>query len=154
LGIDPGLARVGYGLVRTHGQSLDLLDYGLIETPARQPRPDRLRRIHEGLLAVIDANRPSDLVIEALFFAKNVTTGIAVGEARGVVLLAAAERSLRVHEVSPTSVKSSLTGNGRADKYQMQRMIQVLFRLAKPPRPDDVADAIALAVHGSHPAVV
>ncbi|MBI5404892.1 MAG: crossover junction endodeoxyribonuclease RuvC [Candidatus Kerfeldbacteria bacterium] len=150
LGVDPGLARVGYGVVRSQGNQLDLLDYGVIETPKHEPTGRRLQTIHRHLRTLIGKHSPDALVLEQLFFTKNVTTGMVVGEARGIALLAAAEDDVSVIEVTPTSVKQALTGYGRADKRQVQRMIQVLFRLARPPKPDDAADAIALALCGSN----
>lgn len=150
LGVDPGLARVGYGVVRSQGNQLDLLDYGVIETPKHEAVGSRLQTIYRRLRTLIGKHSPDALVLEQLFFTKNVTTGIVVGEARGVVLLAAAEDNVSVIEVTPTSVKQALTGYGRADKRQVQRMIQVLFHLAHPPKPDDAADAIALALCGSN----
>lgn len=150
LGVDPGIARVGYGIVRSQGNQLDLLDYGVIETPKHEAVGQRLQTIHQRLRSLIDQHSPDALVLEQLFFTKNISTGIVVGEARGIALLAAAEKEVTVIEVTPTSVKQALTGYGRADKRQVQRMIQVLFRLAHPPKPDDAADAIALALCGSN----
>lgn len=149
LGIDPGLGRVGYGFVRRRRGELTLNDFGVIETPPHAPVGQRLQLIHGQLRVLIKRHRPHQIAVEKLFFSKNVKTALAVGEARGVVLLAAAETNTPLEEFSPQAVKLSVTGYGHADKQQVQRMIQSQFRLKRPPSPDDAADAIALAVCGT-----
>ncbi len=153
LGIDPGLGRVGFGVVEAIGSKVRLLAYGVIETPARTSTERRLLRIHERLRALVVAYHPDRMAVEELFFARNTTTAMSVGAARGVVLLAAAQSHLAVREFSPATVKQAITGYGRAEKGQVQRMLQSLFRLRRPPTPDDAADAIAVALCGlgGHP---
>ncbi len=148
LGIDPGLGRLGYGLVRRRRGELTLNSFGVIETPKHLPVGQRLKAIHRQLRGLIKTHRPHRMAVEKLFFSKNVKTALVVSEARGVVLLAAAETNTPLYEFSPQAVKLSVAGYGQADKHQVQRMIQAQFRLKRPPSPDDAADAIALAVCG------
>lgn len=151
LGIDPGIGRVGYGVVRSRGADLSLLTYGAIETPKNTAVGDRLATINRQVRHLIATHAPDRIAVERLYFSKNVTTAMVVGEARGVILLAAADAHIPVVEYSPSVVKQSLTGYGTADKRQMQRMVQVIFKLKELPRPDDAADAVAIALCGSHP---
>lgn len=146
LGIDPGLARLGWAVVESRGASVTLAGCGCIETSVRQSVSVRLRQLYARLDAIIRDYRPTAMAVEKLFFTKNISTGIVVGQARGVVLLAAAMAGLPVDEFTPTTVKQSVTGDGRADKRQVQRMIQILLRLRRLPRHDDTADAIAVAL--------
>ena len=150
LGIDPGTARTGYGLVERDGRRLRALDYGCLETPSAMPLPGRLLLIHQGLESLIDAWAPDVVAVERLFFNKNVQTAFAVGQARGVALLTAAAHGLAVAEYGPHEVKMAVTGFGRADKGQVQRMVQTLLALATLPRPDDAADALAIAICVAH----
>jgi crossover junction endodeoxyribonuclease RuvC len=155
LGIDPGTARTGYGLVARDGSRLRMLDFGCLETSSALPLPERLLSIHRGVRALIDLHRPALVGVERLFFNRNVQTAFAVGQARGVVLLAAAEGGLEVLEYGPHEVKVAVTGYGKADKAQVQRMVQALLGLEAIPRPDDAADALAVAIclaHGLRPA--
>lgn len=155
LGIDPGTARTGYGIVERDGNKLKVVDYGCLETVASAPAAERLLSIHTGVLHLIELHRPEMVGVERLFFNRNVQTAFAVGQARGVVLLAAATHGLPVHEYGPHEVKIAVTGYGRADKVQVQRMVQALLGLAELPRPDDAADALAVAIclaHGLRPA--
>ncbi len=155
LGIDPGTARTGYGIVERDGSKLKVVDYGCLETLASAPPAERLLSIHQGVLHLIELHRPEMVGVERLFFNRNVQTAFAVGQARGVVLLAAAAHGLPVLEYGPHEVKIAVTGYGRADKGQVQRMVQVLLGLAELPRPDDAADALAVAIclaHGLRPA--
>jgi crossover junction endodeoxyribonuclease RuvC len=148
LGIDPGTARLGFGLVRS-GDEPEALDFGVIETSPGTSMQDRLSGIFDAVSALIAQHRPDIMAVEQLFFARNVTTAIAVGQARGVVLLAAARAGLPVAEYSPSSVKQAIVGYGKADKGQMQEMVRVILGLASPPTPDDAADALAVAIcHG------
>jgi crossover junction endodeoxyribonuclease RuvC len=150
LGIDPGTARTGYGLVERTGSSLRSLDYGCIETTSEWTLPQRLLAIHGVVTHLIETYRPELVAVERLFFNKNVQTAFAVGQARGAVLLTAAQHSLPVFEYGPHEVKMAVTGYGRAQKDQVQRMVQVVLGLAQLPRPDDAADALAVAICLAH----
>jgi crossover junction endodeoxyribonuclease RuvC len=151
LGIDPGLAATGYGVVAQRGGRLVALDGGVIKTPAAAAPASRLAAIHariEGLLAEHD---PAALALEALYFGQNVRTAFAVGQARGVALLAAGTRALPCVDYTPQQVKSAVCGSGRAGKSQVQEMVQRLLALSTPPRPDHAADALAVAIcHLNH----
>lgn len=146
LGIDPGTAIVGYGLVEAGGGCLRALAYGCIRTPAGEETCRRLATIYTGVRELITQQRPATLAIEELFFNKNSKTALAVGQARGVILLAAAHAGLPVAEYTPLEVKQAVAGFGRAPKEQVQRMVQALLALPEKPRPDDVADALAVAI--------
>lgn len=147
IGIDPGTARTGYGLVETSPSgALKLIQYGVITTPAKQPMAERLIKLHRGLQEVLQTYKPHMGAVEQLFFQKNVTTAISVGQARGVVLLTLATSGLVVEEYSPQDVKQAVTGYGAADKTQMQRMVQTLLNMDELPKPDDAADALAVAI--------
>ncbi len=155
LGIDPGTAATGYGIVERTGSKLRVIDYGCLETLSTQAAPVRLLEIHRGITELITSHKPQCVGVERLFFNKNVQTAFAVGQARGVVLLAAAEAGLPVFEFGPHEVKMAVTGYGRAAKDQVQRMVQVVLGLPTLPRPDDAADALAVAIcvaHGLRPA--
>jgi len=136
----------GYGLVERSGSRLRAIDYGCLQTPAGMSPALRLLLIEEGLVDLIETHRPDLVAVERLFFNKNVQTALAVGQARGVVLLTAAKYSLPVHEFGPSEVKIAVTGHGRAEKGQVQRMVQTVLGLADLPRPDDAADALAIAI--------
>lgn len=146
LGVDPGTARLGYGLIRSLGQEREALAYGVLETSAAVPMPERLLTLHSGLRDVIEEFLPSSMAVERLFFARNVTTAIAVGQARGVILLAAAQFGIPVAEYTPAEIKQSVTGYGKADKGQMQEMVRLVLGLDHIPQPDDAADALAVAL--------
>lgn len=146
LGVDPGLAITGYGVVESDGERVRLVASSAIRTPARVPLAQRLAQLYDEMAAVLAAHRPAVLAVERLFFGRNVTTAMNVGQARGVVLLCAARHGVPVVEYTPTQVKQALTGYGSASKAQVQYMVQALLGLDEPPRPDDVADAIAVAV--------
>jgi crossover junction endodeoxyribonuclease RuvC len=150
LGIDPGTARTGYGLVVREGSQLRLLDYGCIETIADRPLEARLLLIHEGLETLIEDHHPDAVGVERVFFNRNVQTAFAVGQARGIVLLAAAQHALPVVEYGPHEVKIAVTGYGRASKEQVQRMVRLILGMAELPRPDDAADALAVAICAAH----
>lgn len=145
LGIDPGTAILGYGVIRGDNEP-ELIDVGVIETDAAAAMPDRLVTLHRETSRLIAAWRPDVLAVEQLFFARNVTTAIAVGQARGVVLLAAAQAGVPVAEYSPSEVKFAVAGYGKADKRQMQEMVRIILNLDDVPRPDDAADALAVAL--------
>jgi crossover junction endodeoxyribonuclease RuvC len=147
LGIDPGIGTTGYGVVdEDESGGVRLIAYGAIETPPGAPMPSRLKQIYDEAFALMRQHAPESVAIEQLFFGRNVTTAISVGQARGVVLLAAAQAGLDVFEYKPAEVKQALSGYGKADKRQMQEMVRLLLNLDHIPRPDDAADAIAIAV--------
>ena len=146
LGVDPGTATTGYGLVSRAGSDLTAVEFGSIETPSADPLPERLFAIHRGLTHLIELYKPSLVAVERLFFNKNVQTAFAVGQARGVVLLTAAQHGLPVYEYGPHEVKMAVTGYGRAGKSDVQRMVQLVLKLSAIPRPDDAADALAVAI--------
>jgi crossover junction endodeoxyribonuclease RuvC len=147
LGLDPGLATTGYGLVtQSDAGDLELIDYGVILTPAGQPLPERLLQIDRELEALIQKHEPDIVAIEELFFSKNVTTALIVGQARGVAILGSARAGVPVFEYKPMAVKQAITGYGKAPKTQIQEMVRVLLNLDRVPQPDDAADAIAVAV--------
>ncbi|WP_018130822.1 crossover junction endodeoxyribonuclease RuvC [Effusibacillus pohliae] len=150
LGIDPGYGRTGYGVIELSGNRIRPLEFGLIETNKQLPLEQRLLQIHDSLLEIIGRRQPAALAVEELFFSKNVTTGIGVSQARGVALLAAAKTGLQVAEYKPAEVKQSLTGYGKADKQQIQEMVRIFLGLPDPPKPDDVADALAVAITHAH----
>ncbi len=145
LGIDPGTARLGYGVIRG-GLHPAVLDAGVIETWPDQDMPGRLVTLYESMRELIAEFEPDRLAVEKLFFARNVTTAIAVGQARGVVLLAAAQGKVPVSEYSPSEIKHAIAGYGKADKPQMQEMVRLILNLRAIPQPDDAADALAVAI--------
>lgn len=147
LGIDPGTAITGYGFVKEYPDgTLEAVDYGVIRTKAKTPMEQRLLSLHRELSDLLDTFQPDEVAVEELFFGKNVTTGIKVAQARGVVLLAIAQAQLPFAEYKPLSVKMTLTGYGGADKRQMQEMTRQLLNLAEIPKPDDAADGLAIAI--------
>jgi len=146
LGIDPGVSATGYGLVKKRGEDLTSVEYGVITPGSELPPAQRLRVICDELEAIIVRHRPTDVAVERLFFSRNVRTALAVGEARGVALLAAAKNDLPVYEYTPLEVKESLVGYGRATKGQVQEMVGVLLGLDSIPQPDHAADALAVAI--------
>lgn len=146
LGVDPGLAITGYGVVEGERDVLRPLAYAAIRTPAREPLAQRLLHLYREMTAVLAEYRPAVLAVERLFFGRNVTTAMNVGQARGVVLLCAAQHGVPVVEYTPAQVKQALTGYGAAPKAQVQYMVRALLNLDDVPRPDDVADALAVAV--------
>lgn len=146
MGIDPGTATTGYGVIQADQLSCRLLAFGTIRTRSDESRAERLRIIHAGMGRLLDEHAPHVVVVEQLFFSRNVMTAMAVGEARGIVLLAAAQCKLPVHEYTPSAVKQSLSGWGRADKREIKQMVAWALDMAKPPTPDDAADALAIAL--------
>ncbi len=147
IGIDPGLALVGFGVIKSdrYGE-YEVLDYGVIETPKNENIPTRIEMIYKGMNALIDKYKPDALAIEELFFNRNITTAIPVAEARGVVLLAAKQRLGNMYEYTPLQIKQALTGQGRAEKNQVQFMVKAILGLKEVPKPDDAADAVAVAI--------
>jgi crossover junction endodeoxyribonuclease RuvC len=152
LGIDPGTAITGYGLVREDDAELDLVGCGVITTPSAQTLPERLQTIYQGLSQVIREHQPDAAAVEELFFSRNVRTALSVGHARGVALLALADAGLPVYEYKPLEVKQAVAGYGGADKQQVQEMVRMLLHLDRVPQPDDAADAVAVAVCHIHSA--
>jgi crossover junction endodeoxyribonuclease RuvC len=150
LGIDPGTATTGFGVLRVDGSRVRVLDVGVILTPARDPLPQRLRSIYEGVNTLMDTHQPDTVATERLFFGRNTTNALSVGRAIGVVLLAVAQRSLPWAEYTPMQVKIAVTGYGGADKQQVQYMITRLLGLKETPRPDDAADALSIALCHAH----
>jgi crossover junction endodeoxyribonuclease RuvC len=146
LGVDPGTATTGFGVVEEDGHGLRAVEYGAILTPADTPMPQRLRLIYCRLLEIFERHRPEAVSVERLFFSRNVTTAISVGQARGVALLAAACSDLAVFEYTPLEVKQAVTGFGRATKDQVQQMVRLMLQLDEIPKPDDAADALAIAI--------
>ena len=147
LGIDPGIGICGFGLIETSTRAqAKALDFGAVTTKVDAPMPERLLERYESLREVFDQTKPEVVAIEKLFFSKNITTGIAVAEARGVILLVAEQLGAKVREYTPNEIKKSLTGYGSATKTQMEEMVRVHLGLAKKPKPDDAADALAAAI--------
>ena len=150
LGIDPGLAIVGWGVVDYQNNRFRPIAYGSIQTPAGMETADRLTLIHRDLAAIIDKYRPAQMAVEELFFTKNITTGIRVAEARGVILMTAREKGLSLAEYTPNQVKQAVVGYGGADKRQVIAMVTRILGLPEPPKPDDTADALAIAICHAH----
>jgi crossover junction endodeoxyribonuclease RuvC len=150
LGIDPGFAITGYGLVADDGQRLKMIDYGSIETTAGEDFSGRLKYLHVELAKIIKKYKPDLMAVEELFFAKNVRTAIAVGQARGVILLTGIMAGVPLAEYTPLEVKQAVANYGRADKKQIQQMVKILLNLKEIPRPDDAADALAVAICGAN----
>ncbi len=146
LGIDPGLAIVGYGVIDSEKGVYRPVDCGVINTPKELSLPERLELIYKGMGELIETFNPDQVAIEELFFTKNITTGITVAEARGVILLVCKQSGLPMFEYTPNQIKQSLTGYGKADKKQIQFMITRLLGLKAIPKPDDAADALAIAL--------
>ena len=147
LGIDPGIGICGFGLIETKSRAdAKALDFGVVTTKIRAPLPSRLLELYDGLTEVFESCKPDVVSVEKLFFSKNITTGIAVAEARGIVLLVAEQHGLPVFEYTPNDIKKTLTGYGSAGKPQMEEMVRVHLGLEKKPKPDDAADALAAAI--------
>jgi crossover junction endodeoxyribonuclease RuvC len=146
LGIDPGTAITGYAVVEEERGNLRLLDIGVINTPAKTPLPTRLQTIYAGLRDLVTAQQPEAAAVEQLFFSRNARTAMSVGHARGVTLLALADAGLPIAEYTPMQIKQAVTGYGNADKRQIQEMVRMLLHLRDVPKPDDAADAAAVAI--------
>ncbi len=150
IGVDPGLATVGVGIIEAEGGVYRAVEYGAIITKPRQLLEDRLNQIYEKLTEIIKRRKPDCMAVEELFFNTNAKTALDVAQARGVILLAAKRNGLDVYEYTPLQVKQSVVGYGRAEKHQVIYMTQVLLKLKEPPKPDDTADALAIAIcHGN-----
>ena len=150
LGIDPGYAIMGYGVLDYNGNHFRTVKYGSIETSAKLSMPDRLKLLYDELTEIIRIYEPEEAGIEELFFNRNVTTAIGVGEARGVAMLACVEGGLSVYEYTPMQIKQALVGYGKAEKKQVQAMVKMILHLDKVPKPDDTADAVAAAICHAH----
>lgn len=147
VGFDPGIATLGYGVISTDKSGrAEMIDYGIISTPKEENLAVRLAMLEKGVKQVIDTFKPDEIAIEELFFAKNVKTGIAVAHARGVILLTATKECGKIFEYTPLQIKQALTGYGRAEKNQIQQMVKTMLKLKGIPRPDDAADALAVAL--------
>ena len=146
LGIDPGLATLGYGVIEANNDKRRVIQFGTLTTAAGQPMPHRLRAIYQGMNHLMDIYEPDDVAFEELFFSKNITTGIAVSHARGVALLAVVQRTDNLYEYTPMQIKQAVTGWGGADKHQVQLMVKTLLHMKEIARPDDAADALAVAL--------
>jgi crossover junction endodeoxyribonuclease RuvC len=152
LGIDPGYAILGYGLVEMKGSRMLLCDYGAITTDAGTELPERLKLIYSALMDVIERHDPDVAAVEELFFNSNAKTALLVGQARGAAVLACVNAGLKIYEYTPLQIKQGLTGYGRADKTQIQMMVKTILRLDATPKPDDAADALAAAICCGHSA--
>ncbi len=142
LGIDPGIGICGFGLIEGN----EALDFGVVTTKIRAPLPSRLKELYDGLTQIFDELKPDVVSVEKLFFSKNITTGISVAEARGIVLLVAEQHNVEVFEYTPNEIKKTLTGYGSAKKGQIQEMVKLHLKLGTRPKPDDAADALAAAI--------
>jgi len=146
LGVDPGTATTGYGLIEEKGGKLMLIDYGVIITEAKKTPEQRLEILYDQLSDIIDEYNPDEIAVEELFFSNNAKTAMAVGQARGVILLATQKSGVPMSEYTPNQVKNGICGHGGADKKQVQKMVQMILKLDTPPQPDDAADALAIAI--------
>lgn len=150
LGIDPGIAIVGFGFIDKTGSKLTPVQYGCIQTEAHTPDEERLLHVFEAMLQLIDKYKPDAVALEKLFFNRNVTTAMSVSQARGVLILAAIQRGLPIAEYTPMQVKQAIVGYGKAEKRQVQEMVKMYLKLQAIPKPDDVADALAVAICHAH----
>ena len=150
LGIDPGYAILGYGILDMKGNHFSVVTYGSLITDAAMDMPSRLCVLHDGISRIIDEYQPEEASIEELFFNNNAKTAILVGEARGVAVLACAKKGLKINEYTPLQIKQAITGYGRAEKRQVMEMTKTMLHLQRMPRPDDAADALALAICHAH----
>ena len=150
LGIDPGYGTIGYGVIEKLNCKIRAIDYGVITTPKEKPIAERLVMIYDAMNHIIDKFKPDEIALEELFFNTNITTGIKVAQARGVLVLSAIKSCGKLFEYTPLQVKMALTGEGRAEKRQVQYMVKMLLKLSTVPRPDDAADALAVAVCHAH----
>ncbi len=150
LGIDPGYAITGFGVIRYENKTLRPIDFGVVKTEAGTPFPDRLLAIDQALSELVRLYQPDCFAVEELFFSRNTTTAIGTAQARGVAVVAAARAGLPVYEYTPIQVKAAITGYGRAEKRQIQEMVRVLLNLRTMPKPDDAADALAVAICHAH----
>ncbi|HWQ30378.1 MAG TPA: crossover junction endodeoxyribonuclease RuvC [Negativicutes bacterium] len=150
LGIDPGIAIMGYGVVKYEANKFTVIDYGAVTTNAGTMMSRRLTLLYDGVTDIIEKYKPDAFAVEELFFNKNIKTALTVGHARGVAVLAGAKAGVKIYEYTPLQVKQAVVGYGRADKSQVQQMVKVLLNLREIPKPDDVADALAVAICHGH----
>ena len=150
LGIDPGFAIVGWGVIEYSGSKFKTIAYGSIQTPAGMRLEERLAQIHKQMNLLFETYRPDAMAVEDLFFNNNITTGIRVAEARGVILVSAEEHGVKIAEYTPSQVKQAVVGYGKAEKKQIISMVTMLLGLSEPPKPDDTADALAIAICHAH----
>ncbi|RKD23917.1 crossover junction endodeoxyribonuclease RuvC [Ammoniphilus oxalaticus] len=153
IGIDPGIAIVGFGIIEKQGSRLIPIQYGCLRTKAHTPEPLRLKQIYEALTSILEKYQPEVMAIEKIFFNRNVTTAFSVGQARGVMVLAAEQAAMPVYEYTPLQMKQAVVGYGQAEKRQVQEMVKLLLHLKEAPKPDDTADALGIAIthaHSSH----
>lgn len=150
LGIDPGYAILGYGIIEVENTRSKAVDCGVIQTKSSEPFAKRLEQLYSGMRELLSVHQPAQVVFEELFFCRNVTTAIQVGAGRGVALLAAQQSALPLYEYTPMQIKLAVTGNGHADKRQVQQMVRLLLNLKSIPQPDDAADALAAALCHAH----
>ena len=146
LGIDPGIGRCGWGVITIERSKLSVISYGCIETSSKQEVSERLLEVYDGVLGIINKYKPDELSIEELFFNNNAKTAFVVGQARGVILLAASQKNLNIGIYTPLQVKSSLTGYGKAEKSQVGKMVKAILNLKEIPKLDDTTDALAIAI--------
>ncbi len=151
LGIDPGTASTGYGLIREdEAGTIIAVDFGVVRTPSKEPLPQRLRQIYREIRKIVSLHQPDSGAVEKLFFQSNVRTAMSVGQGRGVAILALAEAEVPVSEYTPLEIKQAVVGYGNAEKHQVQHMVRALLNLDEIPRPDDAADALAVAICHLH----
>lgn len=150
LGIDPGIAIVGFGFIDKQGSKVTPFQYGCIQTEAHTPEEERLMHVYEAMIQLIDKYKPDAVAFEKLFFNRNVTTAMSVSQARGVLVLAAAQKGLPIAEYTPMQVKQAIVGYGKAEKRQVQEMTRMFLKLQAIPKPDDVADALSVAICHAH----
>lgn len=150
LGIDPGLATMGWGVLKSERGRFETIDYGVVLTPKTETLPVRLAMLEEGVKKLVDKYTPDEIALEELFFNNNVTTAINVAQARGVILLTCVKHCAGLYEYTPLQIKQALTGYGKAEKRQIQEMTKTFLNLNKIPKPDDAADALAIALTHSH----
>ncbi|WP_240414347.1 crossover junction endodeoxyribonuclease RuvC [Paenibacillus periandrae] len=154
MGIDPGIAIVGFGVIDKQGSRLVPVQYGCIQTEAHTDSALRLKTVYDSMVQLIDKYKPDAVAIEKLFFNRNVTTAMTVSQARGVLILAAVQKGLEIGEYTPLQVKQAVVGYGKAEKKQVQEMVKLFLHLSAVPKPDDVADALAIAICHAHSAVL
>lgn len=150
LGIDPGIATTGYGIIQKHKSQLTYQKHNTIETKPNIPFPKRLLVIHKELKKIVSKHKPDIVAVEKLYFYKNVKTALQVGEARGVIILTVMQQKMPLYEYTPLQIKQAITGYGKAEKHQIQQMVKTLLKLKRIPKPDDAADALAIAICCAH----
>lgn len=150
MGIDPGIAILGFGIVKYQSNKFTVIDYGAVTTEAGTPMSQRLKILYNDLIGIIEKHKPDAFAVEELFFNKNIKTALTIGHARGVTVLAAANSCVPIYEYTPLQVKQAVVGYGRAEKLQIQQMVKILLNLREIPKPDDVADALAVAICHGH----